>query len=366
VLVACDVGQGDGLVLRAGDRAGVVVDTGPEPEPMSRCLRRLALRTVPAVVLSHFHADHVEGVPAVLSRYRVEALLVGSLREPATEAGRVAAWATAARVPVRVLLAGQHITIGTAALDVIAPVVLEPGTDSYPNNDSLVLRAIDDGLTLLLTGDVEQEAQSAILATGVPLTADVLKVPHHGSANQDPQFLAAVHARLGVISVGADNTYGQPSPVTLSRLTHDGVATYRTDLSGDIAVVARNGRLSVVTDRSNTARSAPRLAIRLPEHRPWRGSAPAAGRARVPAADRAPLATVDRSLSPPPLKQRASGPRRALPLTAAARGPPALRPVADRGPRSRSDVQPRVGSLSTGPLRRALAVPTPWQAWPHG
>jgi competence protein ComEC len=80
---------------------------------------------------------------------------------------------------------------------------------------------------------------------GVP-QVDVLKVPHHGSSRQDPAFLAATRARVALISVGAGNDYGHPSPATLGELSWLGMRTYRTDLSGDIAVIARDGHLAVV------------------------------------------------------------------------------------------------------------------------
>ena len=246
VLVACDVGQGDGLALRAGPTSAVVIDTGPDPALVDGCLRRLAVRDVPLVVLSHFHADHVDGLPGVLRSRRVGGVLVGPLAEPAWEAVRVREWCARSGVPLRIVAAGSRLTVGSARLDVLAPEQVMHGTDSDPNNDSLVVRVIDGGITLLLTGDVQAEAQRAILSSGATLGADVLKVPHHGSANQDPAFLAAAHARVALISVGAGNTYGQPSPLTLQRLTRDGMPTYRTDLDGDVAVASSGAGLRVV------------------------------------------------------------------------------------------------------------------------
>src|SRR5581483_6122009 len=103
------------------------------------------------------------------------------------------------------------------------------GTRSDPNNSSLVLRADVHGVRILLPGDAEIEAQDALLDAGVDLRADVLKVPHHGSAYSDPRFLAAVHAQLAVVSVGAHNDYGHPSPVLLADLARLGVPLLRTD-----------------------------------------------------------------------------------------------------------------------------------------
>jgi competence protein ComEC len=90
---------------------------------------------------------------------------------------------------------------------------------------------------VLLTGDLGAEAEARVLARGVDLRADVLKVPHHGSADADPAFLAATGARIAVISVGADNTYGHPAPGLLSTLVRAGMRIHRTDLHGDLAIV---------------------------------------------------------------------------------------------------------------------------------
>ena len=87
-----------------------------------------------------------------------------------------------------------------------------------------MLRVQIDGVRLLLTGDAEPEAQSRLLRTGADLRADVLKIPHHGSARQDPAFLAAIGARVAVASAGADNDYGHPAPRTIQLVQSLGMA----------------------------------------------------------------------------------------------------------------------------------------------
>jgi competence protein ComEC len=110
-----------------------------------------------------------------------------------------------------------------------------------------VLRLDTAGARVLLTGDAEVEEQAAVLAAYGPaaLRADVLKVPHHGSAYQDPAFLAAVAPRIAFVSVAAVNVYGLPSHVTLDRLTTAGARVMRTDVDGDLAAVVVNGHLAV-------------------------------------------------------------------------------------------------------------------------
>jgi competence protein ComEC len=98
---------------------------------------------------------------------------------------------------------------------------------------------------VLLTGDVELDAQAELLGTGTDLRAEVLKVPHHGSRYSAEEFLAAVRPRVAIVSVGANNRYGHPSQHTLDELTEAGARVMRTDLKGDIAVLG-GPRLQVV------------------------------------------------------------------------------------------------------------------------
>ena len=121
VLVACDVGQGDGLVLDAGDGAAVVVDAGPDPALVDGCLHRLGVRRVPLVVLTHFHADHVAGLAGVLRGRRVGAIEVTGLAQPSGGATEVRRLAARAGVPVRVASAGERARVGPLRWQVVAP-----------------------------------------------------------------------------------------------------------------------------------------------------------------------------------------------------------------------------------------------------
>jgi competence protein ComEC len=246
LFVACSVGQGDALVVRTGPGAAVVVDTGPEPLAIDGCLHRLGVRSVPLLVLSHLHADHVGGLAGVVRGRAVGEIDVGPSREPAAAWREVDRIAAARAVPVRTASAGERREVGGVVLDVIGPTHAYSGTRSDPNNSSLVLRVRTGDRSLLLTGDVEVEAQQALVRAGADLQADVLKVPHHGSPYQDPGFLRAVRASLAVVSVGTGNDYGHPSAVLLAELAREGARTVRTDLDGDVAVCVRDGRLTVV------------------------------------------------------------------------------------------------------------------------
>jgi competence protein ComEC len=253
VMVVCDVGQGDGIVLNAGTGAAVVVDAGPDADAMDDCLERLGVRRLPVVVLTHFHADHVAGLTGAMAGRDVGEILVTALQEPAGGAHEVGSVAVDAGVPVRTASYGEVRRIGPLTWQVIGPsreLATGSGSDagSAPNNASLVVLAQVRGVRLLLGADMEPEAQR-LLARSLPdLRADVLKVPHHGSRYQDPDLLGDLGATLAVISVGAANDYGHPAPETMALLDEAGMLVRRTDESGDIAVVVDgDGELRVVT-----------------------------------------------------------------------------------------------------------------------
>lgn len=254
VMVMCDVGQGDGMVLNAGAGVAVVVDTGPDPAKMARCLGQLRIRTVALVVLTHFHSDHVDGLSAVLDGWPVAQIGVSPYDEPADRYREVLGLAAAHRVPVIVGDPGQRWRVGQLHWRVIGPQPQTAdggGSDdgSGPNNASVIMLVTVNGVRILLAGDAEPEEEDAILKTGVDLKVDVLKEAHHGSSAQDPRFLAATHAAVSIISVGADNSYGHPAPRTLDWLHQLGMRVYRTDQDGNIALAVRQGQLSVVTSK---------------------------------------------------------------------------------------------------------------------
>lgn len=247
-LALCQVGQGDAVVLAAGGGAAVVVDAGPEAGPVDRCLRELGVEEVPLIVLTHFHADHVAGLPGVLRGRAVGAIQTTGLQEPPGQAAFVRRTAAQAGVPLVRAVAGEHRRIGALEWWVLWPVAGRPAPGTGANDSSVTLLVrTAAGARLLLLGDLEPPAQAALLRSRPELgPVDVLKVAHHGSAHQDPGLMRAVRPRLALVSAGADNPYGHPSPRTVAALGAGGARVLRTDRDGAIAVVGAGPGLAAV------------------------------------------------------------------------------------------------------------------------
>ncbi|MEV5602042.1 ComEC/Rec2 family competence protein [Streptomyces sp. NPDC052299] len=253
----CDVGQGDALVLAAGRGTGVVVDAGPDPRLADRCLRELGVSRVPLLLLTHFHADHVRGLPGVLRGRAVGAIQTTSLDEPPEQAAFVRRTAAGAGVPVLRAVPGERRRIGGLDWQVLWPPGAAGGGAAAgpvpyaaaqdPNDASVTLFVRTGGLTLLLPGDLEPPAQQALLLSHPELPrVDVLKVAHHGSAHQDSALLRAVRPRFALVSVGRDNPYGHPAPRTVDALAEEGAVVLRTDRNGAIAVTGAGSGLKAV------------------------------------------------------------------------------------------------------------------------
>ncbi|HEU4350006.1 MAG TPA: ComEC/Rec2 family competence protein [Actinoplanes sp.] len=248
LIVTCAVGQGDAIVLPAGTGRALVIDAGPEPTAVDRCLRRLGVRQVTLFVVSHFHVDHIGGIEGVFRGRRVLGVIGPGWPEPPAGRAAVAEAASGARIPMIAVRPGWHYATGDVEVTALGPPEPMNGTSSDPNNNSLVLRARVGMHTILLPGDAETEEQQAMLTHhgAQAMRAQILKVAHHGSAYQERAFLDAVDPDVAFVSVGVDNDYGHPNGPLLDLLARSGARVLRTDRSGDLAAVATPHGLAVV------------------------------------------------------------------------------------------------------------------------
>lgn len=230
-----DVGQGDAIFIQTPDGRQILVDGGPSPSALAAQLGEVMPfwdRSLDMVILTHPDADHSAGLIPLFDRFSVASALDALAPGDPAGAAWVAATANASRQSIT---RGTQIRVGGALLTALNPAAVPAGETG--NNDSIVLRLDYGAASLLLTGDAEAEAEQAMLAAGLPLTADVLKIGHHGSdAGTTGEFLAAVQPQLAVISVGAENRFGHPAAGLLARLS--GIDVLRTDQRGRIELVS--------------------------------------------------------------------------------------------------------------------------------
>ncbi|GAA2233024.1 hypothetical protein GCM10009851_17590 [Herbiconiux moechotypicola] len=241
---ACDIGQGDAVLVRDPPSGRVaLVDTGPDPEPLAACLDTLAIDRLDLLVLTHYDRDHVGGLDAVLGR--ASTALVGPPDGSADERMLTALTDAGTEVvPASQDLVGD---LGATGWQVLWP----PSGTRLRGNDASVTVRFDapGGVRSLFLGDLGEQAQDALLAQGEVTPVDVVKVAHHGSADQSERLYAALGARLGLISVGADNGYGHPTPSLLALLGRTATTPFRTDLSGLVVVTTHGHDLTVWTER---------------------------------------------------------------------------------------------------------------------
>lgn len=236
-VTAIDVGQGDAFLVET-PAVRVLVDAGPD-ESASRWLRRNGVRGIDLLVVTHPHLDHVGGAADVVRRLDVSAVWATPLPTQLGAVDDLYRVASDRGTEVFAPVAGAVVRFGDVVIEVLHPPPGRPyrHEDSELNESSTVLRLHHDGRRVLFAGDIEAAGQRELLSV-MPgrLAAELFAVPHHGSSTTGEAFLAAVGARVGLLSVGADNTHGHPHPSVVSRLEDLDVEVVRTDVSGSVRV----------------------------------------------------------------------------------------------------------------------------------
>lgn len=278
-----DVGQGDAALVVFPQGTTMLVDGGGEPDfrnttmgdnsstsdeeketeqpkknsgfsigetVVSRFLWAMGLNHIDYVLVTHPHVDHIQGLTSVVHNFKVGQAIIARTPTDNSEFDRFVMVLTDDRVPTGFVRTGENFEIEGAQIEVLWPPA-GSGSDQIPgNDDSIVLRLVYGSTRILLTGDIEQAAETSLVKSGFDLRADAIKTPHHGSrTSSSGAFLDAVQPRFAVISVGERNRFGHPHPEVVERYMKRSVTLFETRRDGMITVETDGVSLNVQTYR---------------------------------------------------------------------------------------------------------------------
>ena len=227
-----DIGQGDCMVLTQDDHA-MIIDAGDNDKGtlVQSYLEYLGISELDYAILTHPDADHIGGADVVLYKFDCDRVLMPDHSSDTKTYEDVIRVIDDKQIPVEHPVPGDTYTFGNASFTVLSP------SKEYKdnNNNSIVIRLTYGNTTFLMTGDAEEEAEEDMLSSGLPLSADVLKLGHHGSSSStSDDFLSAVNPTWAVISCAEGNKYGHPHAETMNKLRAAGISVFRTDEQGTI------------------------------------------------------------------------------------------------------------------------------------
>jgi competence protein ComEC len=240
----CDVGQGDALVINLGANRAVVIDVGPDPTLIDRCLSRLNISQISLLVLTHFHADHVGGLSGAINKRVVKQVWISNNHQP--EGAYLRTMAMLKGVSLQEVKNGDLFQVAYAKISVLWPEAITqsfatlPGDGSAINNSSIALQIQLPDLSIFAAGDLEPPVQEIITSNPLLQKVDIYKLCHHGSMYQYFPMLDRISPSVALISVGKDNSYGHPAPETIGEFMRRRIKVVRTDESGGIAVATPN------------------------------------------------------------------------------------------------------------------------------
>lgn len=245
-----DVGQGDSILIEYNNKS-TLIDAGESDKGkvVSDYLHDQGISTLDYVVATHPHSDHIGGMNEILNNFQIKHFVDSGYPYTSKTYENMLTTIDKKNIPFETPKRGDKINFAPG----INVEVLNPGTTYYsddPNQNSIVLKLTDKNVSFLLMGDAGLEAENDIMKAGYDVSADVLKVGHHGSRTASgTSFISAVNPLVSVIEVGAGNDYGHPHTETLERLQKTS-KVYRTDLDGTVTITTDGSTYSVTTQKT--------------------------------------------------------------------------------------------------------------------
>lgn len=232
------IGQGDGILVETPENFRILIDGGPDNSILEKLGETLAFdqKKIDLMILTHPHADHMNGLVDVLEKMEVETVLVTGVNYGGLAYEKF--WELVAEKGVEVIYVNgvNDWRVGSVLIDLLYPLRSIQGEEfENVNNSSVSLRVIFGQQKIFFSGDLEEEGEEELLASGARLAAEVYKAAHHGSkTSSTEEFLAEIGMEIAVISCGLDNKFKHPATETLDKLWRAGATVYRTDLDGDV------------------------------------------------------------------------------------------------------------------------------------
>jgi len=253
-----DVGQGDAALIIAPDKSKILIDGGPDDKVLGELAAELPFydRELDLVILTHPHADHLDGLLAALERYKVKKVLITGVIHTADNYVKFLEVLKNKNIPVEIAVAGKSFSFGNATFKILWPDkdlsgerVSGGANESGGLNDTSIVARLSFGKSsFLFTGDAGVDVEARLIASSrnnaetqnfASLLADVLKVGHHGSTTaSSEEFLSAVAPEYAIISAGKNNRYGLPSLRTIRKLERLGAKIYQTFEDGRIVFIS--------------------------------------------------------------------------------------------------------------------------------
>ena len=246
-----DVGQGDSAFIETPAGTQILIDGGPDNKILSKLGRELPFwdKSIDVLLLTHTHADHLDGLLGVLKRYDVGLVIESGANDSLSEYQDWQNLLAQKKIPMVIAQAGEKINLANdVELDILSPLSDFAGKSVKNAHDAVVVSKLVYGkYSVLFTGDAETKVENQMLAQEKNmLPSKILKVGHHGSkTSSSPDFLRAVGAKEAIISAGRKNRYNLPSQEIVDRLSAIGLNLWRTDLAGDIKMESDGENYSI-------------------------------------------------------------------------------------------------------------------------
>lgn len=238
-----NVGQGDSILVQQGDK-NMLIDAGTNASTSSLIsyLRSQNIKKIDYLVLTHPHEDHIGGADAVIKTFEIGSIYMPKVTANTATFRDVVKAMNAKGLKALQPVIGTNYNLGQAACEILGPVTTVNGD---LNTYSIVIKVTFGNNKFLFTGDAQASNEQDMINKGFDLSADVLKLGHHGSHTSTSQnFLNKVNPKYAIISCGVDNDYGHPHKETMDRLKRKNVIVYRTDESGTIVAESDGNNIS--------------------------------------------------------------------------------------------------------------------------